>query len=457
MICFSDVTEIEDLIKKFINEPLSIDDKRIIHFIFYLNYTDLKNCNWVNYEPSYKKYIRGEQILSQDTFLKIVDILKLRTSMAETIMYTPYSFCGDLVEIMLNYVNHSEAYLQIFLTEVFVLSLLKNMNQFSVPRNLEALLTKQFNHAIRIFSFDFLPKDIRRGDSEEDGKAISIYNGYRLKSIFKIFVDIIYFQVNAEASLMDSLYKTRVFNDYGDNHIIFFNKFLDVIKHKCIEMCNFSIATWISWFEVNIDEYTTLQSAIGHLCYDVCSFLDNGWISDQFLLDVKQMLRNIAIEKVDFTRMNVKNINAMIQRMDNLGKKPQINEYVKKFVENNKVFAHSRAIDKLTGYVKLIDYRCFKFVVDRSYSYINTCGQDCVSLFDTPFKNVLLTGVNNLQINDKISLITHIVKYYCDMTLKPSRNFDSDLAYLVQNQSNTNIDQSVSIRANKINNLFVYI
>lgn len=415
--------------------------KRLTHFIIYLN-TELRHCNWVRSEPMLKKYIHGEQLLSTDTYLKIVEVMELSSFMIETIEHTPYSFYRDLLEIAVNQLRTMYSYSQLTFSEDLVLALLKNLYRIPLNHNVELPFMSHFNGAMMCFGRDYVPKDIRRLDSVEDSREITKYNGFRLRTIFKIFVEIIKFKISTEPKIQYPLYQTTAVCDSSTETVDLFKQFIDIIMYKCTNMCNFSVDTWLSWFEINFDEDTTLQSAIGHLCYDLCTFVDKGIIDEKFLHEFKPILLNIAIERIDFTNIDVNDIDGMLEYID---KNPKyVNGLVKKLVTNDSVFTHSHAIEKLNSYVESIDYNCFKFIVDRCLNYFITCNQGCVSLFDTPLSRIFLNGVINLDTEDKSSFLKHIIATYSGVALKASSNYDSDIAYVVHNELNNEIDQNVS-------------
>lgn len=419
--------------------------KRFTHFIIYLN-TELKHCNWVKNEPMFKKYIHGEQRISIDTYLRIVKTMELSSFMIETIEHTPYSFYRDLLEIAVNQVRNMYSYSQLAFSEDLVLALLKNLYRVPLNNSVELPFMSHFNGAMMCFARDYVPKDIRRLDPDEDSREITKYNGFRLRSIFKIFVEIIKFKNSTEHNIQYPLYQITGVCDSSTNTVNLFKQFIDIIMYKCTNMCNFSVETWLSWFEIPFDEDTTLQSAIGHLCYDLCTFVDKGIIDEKFLHEFKPILHNIAIERVDFSNIDTNDVDGMLEYID---KNPKyINGLVKKLVTNDNVFTHPNAIKKLNSYVESINYNCFKFIVDRCLNYFITCDQGCVSLFDTPLSGIILNGVINLDMEDKSSFLKHIVTNYIGFALKASSNFDSDFAYAVHNELSNEVDQNVSYREN---------
>lgn len=423
------------------NPLFSSHGRRIAHFILYLN-TDLENCSWIKTDPilNLSRYVRGKTI-SRNAYYKIVNILDLKVYMEETIMCTPYAFCRDLVDITLNKIKAMGAMSQLLASENLILALMKSIKRSPVEPDLETSLLSHFNQTMLIFGEDNLPHDIRRLDSEDDQREISKYKGYLVKSIFKIFVEVIKFKINSDVQVHYPMYVLKSLHNYdtpaGINSI--FKKCIDVIMHKCMNMCHFSIDTWLSWYEVEIlEEDTNLQRSIGHLCFELCRYIDDGSIDEPFFKDFKPILRNIAIEKIDFTGVDMNNADEIIERI-NCSSKYHLIDWIKKLIDIPDIFINHKAIKVLDDNIESIDYNCFKYVIDQCMVYYKYGGLCIQSMGDVLFK-----GINYLDMEDKMSILKHIVAHFPDNTICFCSNFDEVLLYIAHNEYNNGVNQKVS-------------
>lgn len=435
------VSEIQMLVDDNINSKnykFSEDGQRLIHFILYLN-TEMTNCNWVREYPllNLKQYVHGDT-LSNNLYYKLVDILNLKPFISEIIMYTPYSFCSDLIDISLNKIKAMDGLSQLVDTENLVISLMKSVKRGPIKSNSESSVIAHFNQAMLVFGKDNLPHDIRRLDFEDEQKEITRYNGFRVKSIFNIFIEMIKYRSVPDTYKLYPLYtltSLRSSIPSTDTGHVIFKKCFDVIMYKCMNMCNFSIDTWIAWYEVEVvEEDTNLQAAIGHLCYELCSLIDNGTINERLLKEFRPILRNIAIEKIDFSNIDITDIDAMAKRVES-SSKFHLNAWVKKMIENPGVFVHNRAIQVIGNYIDCVDYNCFKAIIDSSMAYHKSGGEVSEALGKVIFK-----GLKHLDLEDTSFILRHVMIYYADCTFYVSNDFDELLHYVTHNEYNENID-----------------
>lgn len=415
--------------------------QRITHFILYLN-TDLKHCSWVKTDPmlNLRRYVRGKTI-SSNTYYKIVNLLDLKVYMEETIMYTPYAFCRDLVEITLNKIKTMDAMSQLIASENLILALMKSIKYLPLETDLETSLLSHFNQTMLVFGENNLPNDVRRIGYEVDQKEILKYNGYRVKSIFTIFIEVIQIKNNSDVQMNYPLYELKLLHNYdtlaGNNSM--FKKCMDVIMHKCVNMCHFSVDTWLSWYEVEVlEEDTNLQTAIGHMCFKLCRFIDDGSIDEPILKDFKPVLRNIAIEKIDFTGVNMNNADDIIEQI-NCSSKYHLNDWIKKLIDIPDIFINHKAIQVLDDNMESIDYNCFKCVIDRCMVYYKHGGLCYQSMGDVLFK-----GIDHLDTEDKMSILKHIVAHFPDNNICLCSNFDEVLSNIVNNEYNNSVAKKVS-------------
>jgi len=357
-------------------------------------------------------------------------------------MSTPYSFCNDLIDITLNKIKAMDGLSQLIDTEKLIVALMKSVKRGPIRSNLESSVIGHFNEAMLVFGKDNLPHDIRRLDFEDEQKEITKYNGFRVKSIFNIFIEMIKFRSIPDTYRMYPMYKLKSIRasvpSTDTGHIIF-KKFFDVIMYKCMNMCNFSIDTWLAWYEVEVvEEDTNLQATIGHLCFELCSLVDNGIINEPLLKEFRPILRNIAIEKIDFSNVDITDIDEMIKRVRN-SSKFHLNAWVKKMIENPNVFIHNRSIQTFNLYIDCVDYNCFKAIIDSCMAYHKNGGVVLEAL-----GKVLFKGIKHLDVEDKLSILRHVIVHYADYTFYVSNDFDELLLYIAHNEYNDNVDPRVS-------------
>jgi len=362
--------------------------------------------------------------------------------MAETIMSTPYCFNCDLVDIALNKIKDMDGLPQLSTTEDLIISLLKSIKRLPVKYDLETQLNSHFNQAMTVFGKDHIPYDMNRLHYETEQKVLAKFNGYRVKSILKIFTEVIKFNSNPDTYRQYPMYKLKSLRNSESTTDIaskMFKNFFDVIMHKCMDMCDFSIDTWLSWYEVEvIEDDTNLQAAIGHLCYDLCTLIDNGSVKDNFLKKFRPILSNMAIEKIDFTNVNINDIDGMIDRVESCPKF-HLNDWIKKMIENTDVFANSRAIQTLDNFIDCVDYNCFKTLIDQCMIYYKSGGIMLESL-----GKVIYKGIEHLDMEDKTIILKHIIVSYPDNMFCFTSEFDDELRFIALNETNDNIQQKVS-------------
>jgi len=224
---------VDDYIKSK-NYKFSEHGQRVIHFVLYLS-TEMTNCKWVREDPllDLKQYVHGNT-LSNNLYYKLVDIFNLQPFVSEVIMYTPYSFCADLIDIILNKIKAMDGLSQLVDTENLIVSLMKSVKRGPIRSNSESSVIDHFNQAMLVFSKDNLPHDIRRLDFEDEQKEITRYNGFRVKSIFNIFIDMIKFKSSPDAYQMYPLYTLSSLHSSvpsTDTGYVIFKKCFDVIMY----------------------------------------------------------------------------------------------------------------------------------------------------------------------------------------------------------------------------------
>jgi hypothetical protein len=403
----------------------------------------LGNCEWVKEDTSLnlKRYVHGKP-LSNTIYYKVVDVLNLKPFIFETIMCTPYSFCSDLIEIYSNKIKAMDGLSQLVATEKLIVALMKSVKRAPVKSNSEGFVTNHFNQAMLVFGKDNLPHDIRRLDFEDEQKEITKYNGFRVKSIFNILIEIIKFKSIPDTYRLYPMYKLKSLRSSvpsTDTGHIMFKKFFDVIMYKCMNMCNFSIDTWLAWYEVEVvEEDTNLQATIGHLCYELCSLIDNGTINEPVLREFQPILRNIAIEKIDFSNVDTTNIDEMIKGVEN-SSRFHINSWIKKMIQNPEVFVHNKAIPVISHHVDCIDYNCFKAILDSVMVFYKNGG-----VVSEAAGNLIFKGIKRLDVEDKMTVLKQFLVHYADCTFYISNDFDKKFHYVAHNEYNENIDQQVS-------------
>lgn len=442
---YLNVSEIQMLVNDAINSKdytFSEHGQRLIHFILYLN-TEMVNCSTVreNSSLNLKQYVHGNT-LSNNLYYKLVDILDLKSYISEIIMYTPYSFCSDLIDIYLNKIKTMDGLSQLVDTENLIISLMKSVKRGPIRSYSESAVVSHFNQAMLVFGKDYLPHDIRRLDFEDEQKEITRYNGFRVKSIFNIFIEMIKYRSAPDKYKIYPLYTLKSLRSpipSTDTGHIIFKKCFDIIMYKCMNMCNFSIDTWIAWYEVEVvEEDTNLQAAVGHLCFELCSLIDNETITEPLLKEFRPILRNIAIEKIDFSNIDITDIEAMAKRVES-SSKFHLNAWVKKMIENPDVFVHNRAIQVIGTYIDCVDYNCFKAIIDSSMAYHKNGG-----VVSEAVGNVIFKGLKHLDLEDTLCILSHVMVHYADYTFYTSKDFDELLLYVAQNEYDENIDPQVS-------------
>ncbi|XP_025196284.1 uncharacterized protein LOC112595343 [Melanaphis sacchari] len=414
---------------------------RIFHFILYLN-TEWENCNWIKEDTllNLKQYIHDKP-LSYNVYYIIVDITDLQTFMFETIMCTPYSFCSDLIEINLNKIKFMDGLSQLVYTEKLIVALMKSFKRTPLKSDLESSAISHFNQAMVVFGKDNLPHDIRRLDFEDEQKEITKYNGFRVKSIFSIFVELVKFKSISDTYILYPMYKLESLRSsvpLTDNEHMF-KKLFDIIMYKCMNLSNFSIDTWLAWYEVEVvEEDTNLQATIGHLCYELCSLMDNGTITDEPLLkEFKPILRNIAIEKINFNDVDTDDIDTITKLVEN-SSKFHLNGWMKRMLQNPVAFQYDRVVQVTCNYIDCVDYNCFKTILENAIIYSRIKREDEVP---EVLSNALLKGIKHLDVEDKWSILKQVLWNHADYDFHVSNNFDEQLHYVVHNEYNDDVDQ----------------
>lgn len=424
------------------NIQFSNHDQRLIHFILYLN-TEIDDCTWSKDDPTlnFQQYIYGKPI-NRNVYCKLVDILKLYVYVIEMVMSTPYCFNRDLVDIILNKIKYLNGIPQLLGSTDLIIALIKSVKRLPIHSSLENQLNNHFNRIMLVFYKDNVPDDMKRLDYESEQKLLMLYNGFRVKSILKILIELIKFQKNPNMYIICPVYELKSLNssksptDIGSK---MFNHFLSVIMQKCINMCNFSINTWLSWYEIEvIEDDTNLQALIGHMCFDLCTLIDNGSINEDILKQFRPILNNMAIEKIDLTNVDTNNIDGMIDCVENCSKL-HLNNWIKKMIENLDVFTYSRAIQTLDNFIESIDCNCFKRLIDRFIIYHKNGGILLESL-----GKVIHKGIMHMDLDDKINILKHIMTKYPDNMFYLTNEFDNKLKYVAYNENEESADQNVS-------------
>lgn len=401
----------------------------------------MTNCGWVKSDPALNlgRYIHGKPIPTQ-LFCQLVEIFKLTQFMYEVIMCTPYGFCRDLIETNLEKINTLDGEAQLVVIENLILALFKSIKRLPPNSNLEDPLAGNFNQAMLVFNKDYLPKEIRRSDLEEEHKEITRYHGFRVKTIFKIFVELIKYNTSSDSYRQYPMYKFKTIRSSPviDGNPIF-KKFFDVIMYKCMNMCDFSIHTWLSWYEiVDTDEDTNLQSAIGHVCFELCNLIENEVINEKCLKEFHPIIRNIAIEKIDFTNVNIADIDGMVENVKKASK-CHLNDWIKKMIENLSVFSHDGAIELLDSSVENIDYNCYKNIIDQCMKYHKDGGT-----WNENLCTVLYKGLKHMDSEDKFNIMKYIVHQYPEALFVKLKNYDSLIGHIAFNEYSDNADRNVS-------------
>lgn len=399
----------------------------------------MKHCNWVKNDPALNlsRYINGNPIPTQ-LFHRLVEIFELTPFMYEVIMCTPYGFCRDLIEINLEKIKTLDGEAQLEVTENLILALFKSIKRLPPNSNLDDPLVSNFNEAMLVFNKDYLPKDVKRSDFDDEQRSITRYDGFRVKTIFKIFVELIKYNTSSDSYRQYPMYKFKTIrcSPLAGNSI--FKKFFDVIMYKCMNMCDFSVHTWLSWYEIQIDELTNLQSAIGHLCFELCRMIDTGVIQEQFLKEFKPILSNIAIEKIDFTNIDTNDIDRMVESIKKVSKF-HLNDWIKKMIENTNVFSHNGAIEILDSAMDNMNFDCFKLIVDQCMVHQKNGGS-----WNESFCTALFKGIKHLDSEEKLNILKYIVYEYPEGLYFELKSYDMVMSHIAHNEYSDDADRNVS-------------
>lgn len=437
-------TEIEDIVKnhpKLIPPRSSNHISRLTHLVLYLN-TDFKGSKWIRNEQTLvlKRYLHNKP-LHLKMYYKIVSVLELNTFMIEVIISTPYSFCSDIVTINLKNIAAMSSHERLAATQDLVIAMVKCIKRSPVSKSyIETDFLHNFNEALLMYNEETVPYDIRRLDEDEQETEETKFNGFRVRSIFTIVTEIITFKSSPDTYRQYPMYKVKT-NDSpptsSTNEL--FKKCIDLILCKCMNLCNFSVEDWLSWFEVSVDGNSNLQSAIGHLCHELVTFIEDGTAEEPFLKEFLSILRNIAIEKVDVSDVDIKDIDKIIKRIEESPKSHLIS-YVKKMIENENVFTHTDAIKIIDRSMVNIDYNNFRCILDGFMNYYKS--KDIG--FDSPMADILLKGLKNLDSEDKSRLLKHIIVHHSDVNNNVTTDFFAEVDYIAHNEYNVTIDRDVS-------------
>lgn len=451
MFCFSDEydylseAEIEDIVK---NHPKLTDTRasnhinRLTHLVLYLN-TDFKGSKWIRNEQmlTLKRYLHNKP-LHLRMYYKIVGVLKLNSFMIEVIISTPYSFCSDIVTINLKKIAVMSSLARLAATQDLVIAMLMCIKRSPVSKSeIETDFTHHFNEAMLMYNEETVPYDLRRLDEDDQDKEESRFNGFRLRSIFKIVTEIIKFKSSPDTYRQYPMYKLKTIDSPLSNSSTndLFKKCIDLILCKCMNLCNFTVDDWLSWFEVAVDGNSNLQTAIGHLGHELVCYIENGTAEEPILKEFLSVLRNIAIEKIDMTHIDINDIDGVIKHIEECPKSHLI-AYVKKMIENENVFTHTRAIEILDNCMVNIEYNNFRCILDKFMNYYKS--KEVV--FDSPMAGVLLKGIKHLDSNDKSHLLKYIITQHSDVNNNITTDFFAEVDYVAHNEYNESIDREVS-------------
>lgn len=402
---------------------------------------ELKSCYWLKDDPTLNldRYVHGKP-LPGNVYYKIVDVLHLKQFLLETIMCTPYCFSRDLIEIFVKKARAMPGFLQLETCENIIVALMKSIKRSPIKNSLFTPLTHHFTQAMLVLNKDRLPNDILRLHPENDKKELSKYAGYRVKTIFRILVKMIEFKNSTDSFRQYPMYKLKSLHppSSADSTNPMFDKFFEVIVHKCMDLCQFDISTWLEWYEVEVvEEDTNLQTAIGELGHDLLQFINNGLVTYQPLLDFRPILCNIAIERINYDNADTNNIDEMIERVKNTTK--HANGWIKKMIDNPKVFINAQAIQTLDECMNRIDYNCFKKIVDKSIAHYKNGGK-----VSEPLANAIFKGIQHLDMEDKMCILKHVLGNYADCTIYFPPNFEDTLRYVAEHENDESSDKNVS-------------
>ncbi|XP_050426434.1 uncharacterized protein LOC126836822 [Adelges cooleyi] len=420
---------------------LSKHGLRLSFFVMYIN-SDLKNCLWIRdnnsvLHPCVARFKHGTPIATE-VFVKVAKYMSLMPYMMESIMCTPYMFCRDLIDIAIDDLKDLDPISHLSSSEVIIKALVRNLKRMPVQSDQFAAVTEHINKLLMVYNKDTLPKAIEKLNPETQQKEITRYMGHRVRSIFKILVSLIKFNNSLDTYTQYPLYKLQLLRDVcinPDPTNPMLQKFLDVIIHKLMNLCDFNINTWLDWYEIVVtEEDSNLQTIIGELCYDLCELINKKSITHKELLNFMPVLRNVAVEKIDYDEVDTNDINGVIERVKTTEK--HLNGWVKKLIENNDVFTHSEAIKTLIENMNRIDYCCFKHIIDRSVAHVKGGGP-----MSEGMANVILKGIECLSNEDKLKLLKHFFVNHSTCELYLSTNFDELLHFVLNNDGNKEINQ----------------
>lgn len=448
--CFSDEygylseTEIKDIVKnhpKLIPPRSSNHISRLTHLVLYLN-TDFKGSKWIRDEQILvlKRYLHNKP-LHLKMYYKIVSVLELNSFMIEVIISTPYSFCSDIVTINLKKIAAMSSHARLAATQDLVIAMVKCIKRSPVSKSeIETDFLHNFNEALLMYNEETVPYDLKRLDEVDQQTEETRFNGFRVRSIFKVVTDIITFKSSPDTYRQYPMYKVKTIDSPASNSTNdLFKKCIDLILCKCMNLCNFTVDDWLSWFEVTVDGNSNLQSDIGHLCHELVSYIEDGTAEEPFLKEFLSILRNIAIEKVDVSDVDINDIDGIINRIEESPKSHLIC-YVKKMIENENVFTHTQAIKIFDRSMVNIEYNNFRCIVDGFMNYYKA--KDI--MFDSPMADILLKGLKSLDSDDKSRLLKHIIVHHSDVNNNVTTDFFAEVDYIVHNEYNVAIDGDVS-------------
>lgn len=405
--------------------------KRTIQFILYLN-TQLKYCNWIINDTNLnvKRFVHGVPITG-DVYFKLVDEMALMPFVSELIMSTPYRFCRDLVESYCNQIKSIDSLELLKSTESVIIALIKSIKREPVNVGLNPSLISNFNQIMMIYNKDYLPNDLKYLNFEIEKYKITTYYGYRVRSIFKILIELIKFMNTPDTYTLHHIYELksiRINNDptVTDNVI---KQFTETIIYKLTNICDFTIDDWLIWFEIEVcEDDTNLQTSIGHLGYELSCFIDNGTINEDCLNDFRPILSNMIIEKIDFTNIDVNDIDVMITHVEK-SSNTHLNTWIKKLVENHNVFISSNGISLLEKYINKVDFNCLKSIFNQCMIYYKNGGKAIESMGE-----VLYKGIEELDMLNKKNLLKFIIINHSDSTFYFSNNFGEVLQDIIDSK-----------------------
>lgn len=328
-------------------------------------------------------------------------------------------------------------------TEDLILTWIKCVKRYPVKPCFEELLLSKFNEAMLMYIPESsAPHDSTTMDPDDNNQKEEYkLSGYSVKSIFKLFVDIVKFQTNPGKHRQYPMYtmkpiRSMIPEDTAGNTL--FKKMFDIVMYKCMDMCDFTIDTWLAWYEVEvIEEDTNLQACVGHLIHELCTFIDNGTINEPYLKDFRGILRNMAIEKLDFSEIDITDIDSVVDRVESASKF-HISAWIKKLIQNPGVFTHPRAVYTLDSHMSCIDFNCMRCFVDSIMNFFKNGG-----IVSESVSNALYKGLNNLDMDDKISILKHFLIHYSELSIFIQKDFDKLLNFIAHNEYNQAVNKKV--------------